>query len=308
MPIVPRRVLKLSVITPSLNQGEFIERTIRSVLDQAYPALEYLVVDGGSTDRTLEVIERYSDRIDWWISEPDEGQTDALAKGLERASGDVIAYINSDDYYLPGAFEAALATLESSGASWVAGAAINVDPEDRPTEEMGGVWVPQPPQAVESWPAGRQWWIIRNWSAPQPACFWRRGLFERHGGFRRDMHLAFDVDFMERIALAGELPALTDRRLAARVMHPGAKSFDTTKWDPEYRASREALRPLLSPRERRLLPVCSLINQVWDGKPAGPWTILRRIRHLLLKAGGDVLGLLPERIRPRVRTRDRAGS
>ena len=120
--------LKLSVITPSLNQGAFIERTIRSVLDQGYENLEYLVVDGGSTDQTVGVIERYSDRIDWWVSEADAGQTDAIDKGLERATGDVIAYINSDDYYLPGAFATALGALERSGASWVAGAAINVDP------------------------------------------------------------------------------------------------------------------------------------------------------------------------------------
>src|SRR6185369_5500635 len=103
--------MKLSVITPTLNQGAFIERAIRSVLDQGYPDLEYLVVDGGSTDGTLDVVRRYEDRIDWWVSEPDKGQTDAIGKGIDRATGDVIAYINSDDYYLPGAFEKALTAL-----------------------------------------------------------------------------------------------------------------------------------------------------------------------------------------------------
>src|SRR4051794_21372097 len=103
---------KITVITPSYNQGEFIERTLRSVLEQGYEPLEYLVVDGGSTDDSVDVIRRYEDRLAWWVSEPDDGQTHALNKALERATGDVIAYINSDDYYLPGALDAAAEALE----------------------------------------------------------------------------------------------------------------------------------------------------------------------------------------------------
>ena len=107
------------------------------------------------------MIRRYEDRIDWWVSEPDEGQTDAINKGLARASGDVVAYINSDDYYLPGAFETALGALERSDANWVAGAAINVDSEGRPGAwDTGDVWHPTLPQEVERRPHGRQWWII----------------------------------------------------------------------------------------------------------------------------------------------------
>ena len=94
---------KISIITPSFNQGQFIEETIRSVLLQGYSNLEYIIIDGGSTDDTLEIIEKYSDFITYWISEPDEGQSHAINKGLAKATGEVFNWLNSDDYYLPNA-------------------------------------------------------------------------------------------------------------------------------------------------------------------------------------------------------------
>src|SRR5581483_11642422 len=104
-------------------------RTLRSVLDQEYPDLEYIVVDGGSTDDTVSILQRYDDRIAYWTSEPDRGQTDAINKGLARATGDVVAYINSDDYYLPGAFDAALPLFADQAVDWVAGACRFVFPD-----------------------------------------------------------------------------------------------------------------------------------------------------------------------------------
>lgn len=94
---------KISIVTPSYNQGEFIEETLDSVLSQGYPDLEYFVVDGGSSDKSVEIIKKYEKHLTWWVSEQDEGQSHAINKGLKRCSGDIVNWINSDDYYEPGA-------------------------------------------------------------------------------------------------------------------------------------------------------------------------------------------------------------
>jgi glycosyltransferase involved in cell wall biosynthesis len=232
---------RLTVITPSFNQASSLETTIRSVLDQGYEDLEYFVVDGGSTDGSTGVIERYADRLAWWTSEPDRGQTDALNKGLRRATGDVVAYINSDDWYLPGAFESATRTLERSGASWVVGAARFVDEHG----ELTHVWRPELPRTNR-----RVWWTLDPWGVPQAATFWRRELFERHGLFREDMHYVFDTEYGLRLAFAGEMPALIDEELAVRVVHPAAKSWDPDKFVQEQRRFVELYRPRMSATER----------------------------------------------------------
>jgi glycosyltransferase involved in cell wall biosynthesis len=237
---------KLSVITPSYNQAAFIERTLRSVLEQGYEHLEYFVIDGGSSDGSVEIIERFAHRLTWWTTELDEGQTDALNKGLRRATGDVIAFINSDDYYLPGAFERVMEVLARTDREWVVGASRFVDADGRITE----VWrpaLPAPPRY--RWIAGPVGW-------PQPSTFWRRELFERFGLFREDMHYAFDTEFGLRLALAGELPEVIDDELAVRLVHPEAKSWDRTPFEREelqlLRVHRGALRPI--ERVQLLLP------------------------------------------------------
>jgi glycosyltransferase involved in cell wall biosynthesis len=120
----------VSIVTPSYNQGQFLETTIRSVLGQDYSQLEYIVVDGGSTDCSVEIIEKYAESISWWVSEPDQGQADAINKGFQKAQGEILGWINSDDYYLPGAVKEAVGLFAKfPEASFVYGNAYTADAE-----------------------------------------------------------------------------------------------------------------------------------------------------------------------------------
>ena len=113
---------KLSIVTPSFDQGKFLEETILSVLDQNYPNLEYIIIDGGSTDESVEVIKRYEKHLAYWISEKDRGQVHAINKGIERTTGDIFGFLNSDDLYLPGTFATVTEHFDNHPESeWVCG-------------------------------------------------------------------------------------------------------------------------------------------------------------------------------------------
>lgn len=267
---------RLTIITPSFNQAGFIEKTLRSVLDQGYENLEYLVVDGGSTDGSADIIRRYEDRLAWWVSEPDAGQTHALNKALRRATGDIVGYINSDDVYLPGAFDRAVGALEAAPeAKWVVGACRFEGDAGFTTD----VWRPELPRGP------RSWWILGPWGAPQPSSFWRREVFDELGPFREDMHFAFDTEHSVRLVMNGWMPELLGEELAVRVLHEDAKSADVSRWDADLAKIRELYLPRLTPGERRLMAVhraltATRLNRVIDA--AGPATT--RARRILRRA------------------------
>jgi glycosyltransferase involved in cell wall biosynthesis len=215
--------MKLSILTPSYNQAEFLERCLASVREQGHADVEHIVVDGGSTDGSAELLQSHARELAWWVSEPDGGQSHALNKALARATGDVVGWINSDDYYLPGAFDAALPLFESEGVEWVAGSCRFLFSDGT----LETVWRPEPP-ALRPLDL-----VLTKWSVPQSASFWRRSVFDRVGSFREDLTFVFDTEFMLRLALAGIEPTLVDRELAVRWLHEAAKSADRRPFDEE---------------------------------------------------------------------------
>ena len=230
---------RLTVITPSLNQAAFLERTLRSVLDQGYPDLEYIVMDGASTDGSVEILKRYDDRLAYWVSEPDEGQSSAINRAIARATGEVIAYINSDDYYLLGAFTAALPLFSDPQVRWVAGA-CEYRHEDGTLEVLLEPSHPRGP---------RPGWVRNSWYVAQASSFWRRDVFEEFGLLRTDLHYVFDTEFGLRLALAGVVPRPLNRTLAVRYLHDDAKSAAPERFAAEYETVAAGFRPMFGHRE-----------------------------------------------------------
>jgi len=176
---------RVSVVTPSYNQGRFIEETIRSVLLQGYPNLEYIIIDGGSTDDTVDIIRKYQDKLAYWVSERDRGQAHAINKGFDRATGDIFAWINSDDYYYPGAFSAVgHAFSQYPEISLVHGYEHYVDEDGEFLREV--------------FPPFKNAMITTLYFAHpllQVSCFWRADAYHSVGGLdeKFDYHLDYDL-------------------------------------------------------------------------------------------------------------------
>lgn len=179
---------KISVVTPSYNQAEFLERTIRSVLDQNYPNLEYIVIDGGSTDGSVEIIRRYADRISYWVSEPDHGQTDAINKGLRQATGAWVAWQNSDDVYYPGVFEALIKTAANrEDIDLVIGNINLIDTQDRVLRDVHYVTPSYGAMLAEGM-------VLTN-----QAAFWRRRVHAEIGYLDESLDCSFDYEWFLRL-------------------------------------------------------------------------------------------------------------
>ena len=203
---------RVSIVTPSHNQGQFIEETIRSVLLQGYPDLEYIVIDGGSTDETLQIIRQYEPWLTYWVSEPDHGQTDAINKGWKCTTGDILSYINTDDCYL----DCTIATAAHefcaiSNIGMVYGSAIIVD-------ELGNKL-----RAWEARPFDVKTMLTWGNIVPQPASFFSRHALERVGYLNEDWHLIMDYEFCIRVG--AQFPSVcVPRTLAKFRNHPQSKS------------------------------------------------------------------------------------
>jgi glycosyltransferase involved in cell wall biosynthesis len=211
----------VSIVTPSYNQAAFLEETIVSVLEQDYPAVEYAVVDGGSTDGSVQIIERYADRLAWWRSEPDGGQADALNTAFARANGTYLGWINSDDTLLPGAVSRVVEVLEANPRAVLGyGGIVHTDDASRQGEYFPPVVLP----VAE---------MLRTWTfmVAQQGSLFRRDAWERVGPLNVERYYTFDSEFFLELALVGEL-APVDAPLATYRFHE--ESYSIT--DPVRRA------------------------------------------------------------------------
>ena len=178
---------KISVVTPSYNQGEFLERTILSIIGQGYPNLEYLVIDGGSTDNSTDIIRKYEDRIDYWVSEKDNGQTEAINKGMQRATGEIVCWINSDDVLLPGALMVVGDYfLNHPETEYINGLVIEIGRQDEILKLTHTIL--------------SKWFIERGaFNTLQQGMFWKRSLFDKVGYLDTSFHAMMDYEFIVRL-------------------------------------------------------------------------------------------------------------
>jgi len=178
---------KITVITPSYNQAQYLETTIRSVLDQDYPNLEYIVIDGGSTDGSVEIIKRYAERIAYWVSEPDHGQSHAINKGIQKATGEWIGWQNSDDIYYPNAFKIIAQKITQCPSMDLITGDINlIDENGEIIRDMR--YVKPTYQSV----------LAEGMVLTNQAAFWKRSLHQRLVCLNEGLHYAFDYEWFLR--------------------------------------------------------------------------------------------------------------
>ncbi|MBU2609512.1 MAG: glycosyltransferase [Chloroflexi bacterium] len=256
----PPNLPLVSILTPSFNQAQFLEATLRSVLEQDYPNLEYIIVDGGSTDGSLDIIRRYAHRLAWWVSEADKGQTDALNKGFARANGEILAWLNSDDTYEPHAVAEAVEFLQSRPeVGLVYGDANFIDQDGRLIGRF--------PAAQTDYRRLRRGYV----HIPQQAAFFRADLWKKVGPLDPSFYFAMDYDLWVRLAAQAPVQ-YTPRTWANFRLHSQGKTVaaDERCWPEMLRVHfrdggswwgilpvkyliRKVVAPLINARRRLML-------------------------------------------------------
>jgi glycosyltransferase involved in cell wall biosynthesis len=242
----------ISVVTPSKNQGRFIEKTLRSVINQKFSRLQYIVIDGASTDETLSILRRYKKYIDVLVSEPDEDHPHALVKGFGFATGDILAFLNADDQYCPGALASASQFFsEHPDVDLLYSNRICIDEHGSVT----GTWM---------LPHHSNYFMLRSASIPQETAFWRRSAYDSIGGIDTNLFFAFDYDFFIRLMRYGRTAHHRGFHAAFR-LHPESKTmrlYDTIGVEDVQRTLRK--NNLHPSRVDRIL--CALIRRYVKAK------------------------------------------
>jgi len=264
--------VQISIVTPCFNMARFLGETISSVLANLRHGDEYFIIDGGSTDGSREVIERYAHRLTGWVSEPDRGYADALAKGFQRATGDILCWVNASDLLLPGALDAVRAVMASQPVDMIYGDIFDVDENAK----------------VISRSSGRMRWLkyymLYGGGAPwQVGCFWRRDAYHAVGGIRPEVRLAADYDFFLRLCVARPV-RYVPLAFGAHRHHTGQLSIAQAT---EYREERLAVRRAVMQQHGQSALIRSALTVVF-------WPYVRiRARAAMLSSRRDPLRGMP---------------
>lgn len=209
---------RFTIITPTFNQAKTLERTICSVLDQGYEDLEFIVIDGGSTDETVDILRLYEDDLTCWISQPDLGPADAVNRALKIATGDVIGILPSDDVYLPSTLDRVAAAFDDTDTDWLVGQCDGIDDRD----------VAIPSRATEHPQSLASYLMHDSGHLPLPATFFAAYLFNSYGPFDSDLQVAWDYEFSCRLMAFGKQPRTIGYALAAKRMHSQSMTAQQT--------------------------------------------------------------------------------
>jgi glycosyltransferase involved in cell wall biosynthesis len=270
----------ISVVMPTLNSADFVREGLESVLRQNYPNLELLVIDGGSTDGTAEIIEEYRSEIAFWTSEPDDGQADAINKGLRRSRGAFVSWLNADDFFYPGALQA---VAQNNDADWIVGRTVLTDRQGRrlraaPRNLPSGL-TERSPDLWLGLACARQ-----TGASIGPAVFWSRRALERAGLLDVSLNYVMDADYWIRLARSGFVPRFLDNEMVAARRHPAQKTAigHAVPWCLEVIRLNAKLRGnTADPAARRRLARYQR------------WTIMHRLPHAVAAQARHRLSVLP---------------
>lgn len=228
----------ISIVTPSYNQGQFLEETICSVLDQNYPNLQYMVIDGGSTDNSVEIIKKYEKHLSYWESVKDKGQMDALNKGVRRSTGEIFGFINSDDLLYPKALKR-VAEMWQEGATWIVGWTKYLEEGDGDYPYLPGPYLHKHDYFIDN-------------PFPQQSSFWARKYFDQVGLFDENLHYCFDYEWWLRLRFKADArPSVVRQCFGAFRLHPASKTcHDWSKSEAAFKIIRAQYQHYLTPYEK----------------------------------------------------------